>query len=218
MKKDNMYEFITKRVNPLAGKCSHDCSYCYVKKMKRFPILKEKYSGEPRIDESEFKKKFKDNDFVFVCTCNDLFANNVNGNIIERILDYYGKQKGTFLFQTKNPENSLFYSFPENAILCTTIETNRFYKKIMGNTPKPVERSYYFPLSGFITIEPIMDFDLKDFITLLEVTHPNQINIGADSGNNHLPEPPKEKILELISELKKFTTVHLKSNLNRLIK
>jgi len=44
-----------------------------------------------------------------------------------------------------------------------------------------------------------------------------QVNVGADSGNHHLPEPPKEKILELISELKNFTKVHLKKNLKRLI-
>jgi hypothetical protein len=39
----------------------------------------------------------------------------------------------------------------------------------------------------------------------------------ADSGNNHLPEPPKEKVIELISELQKFTTIYQKKNLRRLV-
>jgi hypothetical protein len=52
---------------------------------------------------------------------------------------------------------------------------------------------------------------------MLKNANPEYINIGADSGNNRLPEPEPEKIRELISKLKTFTTVHLKSNLKRLL-
>ncbi|MFX1295603.1 MAG: hypothetical protein ACFFD2_12230, partial [Promethearchaeota archaeon] len=83
---------------------------------------------------------------------------------------------------------------------------------------QPFVRFFYMPNFQYITIEPIMDFDLNKFVQLIKVSYPKQINIGADSGNNHLPEPSKEKILELISELKKFTIVHKKKNLNRLLK
>jgi hypothetical protein len=64
-----------------------------------------------------------------------------------------------------------------------------------------------------ITIEPIMDFDLTKMLRIIHMAEPSQVNIGADSGNNHLPEPPKEKVIELISELQKFTTVYQKKNL-----
>jgi hypothetical protein len=47
---------------------------------------------------------------------------------------------------------------------------------------------------------------------------PKQVNIGADSGNNHLPEPSKREILQLIDELQKFTVVAKKKNLARLLK
>jgi hypothetical protein len=47
---------------------------------------------------------------------------------------------------------------------------------------------------------------------------PVQVNIGADSGHNHLPEPPAEKVLELIAELEKITKVVQKPNLARLLK
>ena len=87
----------------------------------------------------------------------------------------------------------------------------------MGNAPKPHERAFHLPENSYITIEPIIDFDLNDFISLLKVAKPKQVNIGADSGNNRLPEPSKEKVLHLIDELQKFTTIHNKSNLKRLI-
>jgi len=47
------------------------------------------------------------------------------------------------------------------------------------------------------------------------------MGLNKSAGNMYewmpLPEPPKEKILELISELKKFTVVKEKSNLKRLL-
>ena len=63
-----------------------------------------------------------------------------------------------------------------------------------------------------------MDFDLDEFITMIEECEPLQVNIGADSGNNHLPEPSKEKLLALIGRLKMFTVIDKKTNLERLLK
>jgi len=68
-----------------------------------------------------------------------------------------------------------------------------------------------------ITIEPILDFDIEPFLMLLRNVEPDFINIGADSGHNHLPEPKSEKIRELIKELEKITEVRLKKNLKRLL-
>jgi hypothetical protein len=63
-----------------------------------------------------------------------------------------------------------------------------------------------------------MDFDLREMVELIKECNPVQVNIGADSGNNNLPEPGKEKLLELIKELKKFTTIAKKTNLERLLR
>lgn len=55
----------------------------------------------------------------------------------------------------------------------------------------------------------------------LSEEHKNKIGEGVKkfrNGNNHLPEPPKDKILSLIEELSKFTTIHRKNNLGRLLK
>jgi hypothetical protein len=69
-----------------------------------------------------------------------------------------------------------------------------------------------------ITVEPILDFDVMTFSEMILSCKPAQVNIGADSGNNHLPEPPPEKIAALIEALRPFTEVHLKKNLKRLYK
>jgi hypothetical protein len=54
------------------------------------------------------------------------------------------------------------------------------------------------------------------FSEMILSCNPRQVNIGADSGNNHLPEPPPEKIADLIEALRPFTKVYLKPNLKRL--
>jgi hypothetical protein len=69
-----------------------------------------------------------------------------------------------------------------------------------------------------ITVEPVLDFDLDEFVRMIKSCGPYQVNIGADSGNHYLPEPPRKKLLELIAELEKFTNVYQKKNLRRLIK
>jgi hypothetical protein len=75
-------------------------------------------------------------------------------------------------------------------------------------------------LAGFtvhVTIEPLCDFDLAEMVWLIQECKPVKINIGADSKGHKLPEPSKEKILDLIDELKKFTTIDQKRNLSRIL-
>jgi hypothetical protein len=71
-----------------------------------------------------------------------------------------------------------------------------------------------------ITIEPILEFgNPESFARCIHSCHPEQVNIGADSGNNHLPEPSAEKIAALIEALRSHNiNVHLKKNLGRLYK
>jgi hypothetical protein len=110
----------------------------------------------------------------------------------------------------------------KHSVGCTTIESNYYYV-VMRDSPPPAERaaamatiSKYIPT--YVTLEPIMDFDLGSMVKLVKQCSPAQVNIGADTGHNQLPEPPKEKIWELIAELEKFTIVKQKSNLKRIMK
>jgi hypothetical protein len=221
--KGNMYSFV-KTWNPLAGECPHACSYCSTKAWKRFPVLNCKYSGELRLDEKAMQKNLGKDNTWFVCGQNDLFASNVTDEIIMAILEKCSLFKdNTYFFQSKNPGMFIDYfeCFPISTILCTTIETNRYYE-IMGNAPKPAVRALamkqlYPDFPTQITIEPIMDFDLFDLVALIKDAHPNSVNIGADSKGHNLPEPSKEKVIALIEELKKFTVIDKKTNLERLL-
>lgn len=215
--KGNMYNFISHTWNTVKGKCYHDCSYCY---MKRWGKLKP-----TRFDEKELKTDLGKGNFIFVGSSCDMWAENIHHEWIIKTLEYCNKFDNKYFFQTKNPQkfNNYIKYMPINSDYCVTIETNRVYKDIMGNCPSPRKRvDEIIKLSEiakncYITIEPIMDFDLDIFIDMIELCEPIQVNIGADSGGHNLPEPSKEKVLSLISELEKFTVIHEKSNLKKLL-
>lgn len=226
---NNMYEF-AKPWNPLGGKCPHNCSYCSSKKiMKRnLPYFNKKYSGELRLiyTQSGMKKNLGSGNFWFVCAQMDLFVEGVTNKMIIEVLEYCNKYlHNTFFFQSKNTERFFGFRklFPENTILCTTFETNRIklLKKYSGGIKNlgRIYDLYYMDFPFHITLEPLMDFDIDKMIEPIEFLNPIQVNIGGNSNPNiKLPEPPKEKILELISKLEKFTKVYQKPNLRRLLK
>jgi len=178
-------------------------------------------------DEKELKTDLGKNNFIFVGSSCDMFAGGIPYKWIKRTL-YYCNQfpENKYFLQTKNPDrfSSFLNELNLNFSICTTLETNRSYGTIMNNCPSPEDRaltlSWIHNCNKYITIEPIMDFDLPEFVEMIKTCNPIQVNIGADSTHkrNMLPEPPKEKILELIGELEQFTTVVQKKNLVRLLK
>jgi hypothetical protein len=87
----------------------------------------------------------------------------------------------------------------------------------MMNVPKttPV---FNYPLKKFITIEPVLDFDVDILAKWIGDIKPDFINLGADSKNRNLPEPTVEKIMSLVEELKKYDIeLREKHNLQRLL-
>jgi len=214
--KGNMYSYITHTHNIIKGVCPHQCSYCYMNKLYNKNWLTPK---APYLDEKELKVNIGKGNIIFVGSSSDMWADNIPSEWIKDTLYYLKKFDNNYIFQSKNPVRFREFDgyFPEKCITGTTIETNRIYP-CMGKTPPPEDRAIAMDgRYGFITIEPILDFDLDDFVAILRNANPDYINIGADSGNNYLPEPPKEKIVELISELEKFTIVNKKKNLRRLV-
>lgn len=213
--KGNMYTWVTHTWSPVGGECCHNCSYCYVGRWGKKPPL--------NIKEKMLNDDLGNGNVIFVVSGGDLFAKNVPSEWIFKVLAHCRKFDNAYLFQSKNPIRFLdFLEYIPRSIFCTTIETNRVYYPEMGNTPSPRDRAVAMDLlDGFdryVTIEPIMDFDLTELVDIINLCHPIQVNIGADSGNNHLPEPSKDKILALIEELKKFTVIDQKRNLARLLK
>lgn len=209
--KGNMYSWVTHTWNTIKGECYHDCTYCYMKRWgKQKPV---------RFDVSELKTNLGSDNFVFVGSSCDMWATTIPNRWIIETIKHCDKFENTYLFQTKNPAN-IRRILANNSRVCVTIESNRFYPEIMKYSPTPIQRFFHSKLIRhplYITIEPIMDFDLEPFVDMLKQMEPQQVNIGSDSGGNNLPEPPKEKLLELIDRLKTFTIIDKKTNLKRLL-
>lgn len=210
----NMYGFITNTFNTVKGACPHDCTFCY---MKRWGHLKP-----VRFDEKELKTDLGSGNSIFIGSSCDMFAKEIPEDWILRTIDhcYEYEYQNNFLFQTKNPKN-IRRIFPAKTTICVSLESNRHYKEILRNSPSPMERVEQMQLIRqplFITVEPVLKFDTKELVEMIKSCNPVQVNIGSDSQHHNLPEPTKEELIELVSELEKFTRVIQKSNLKRILK
>lgn len=191
---------------------------CY---MKRFGEQKP-----VRFDEKELKTDLGSGKFIFVGSSCDMFSNDIPRIWIVKTLEYLKRFDNKYLFQSKDVINLYRWmpALPKNSILGTTIETNRIYSDFMGKTLSPQNRSsFLYDISQrfktMVTIEPIMDFDVNELWALVALCNPEWVNIGADSQNHNLPEPPAYKIKGLIEKLKSDgIEVKIKKNLSRLLK
>lgn len=216
----NMYGWIGKLWNPLGGKCLHKCKYCYVQ--RGIAKLSGFYTGDVIIRWERMGHLGTDKT-IFVCSNNDLFGEWVQRSHLKAIFTHCREYDNTYLFQTKNPARfSEFIDwFPDKSLLCTTLESNRTYTN-QSNAPPIYERYEAMcklpkGLARTVTIEPIMDFDVEVFIGMIKDLKPLFVSIGVDSKRCNLREPDKNKIIDLIGGLSKFTQVYVKNNLGRLV-
>jgi len=213
--------------------CGFDCIYCSA---RRLALTRLKYSPRyrdgfnPHLEEKDLGRKFRPGDFVFVGYMGDIsFASRpVIINILERIV---AQPEVKFLFCTKNP---LIYwrwnlIYPNNLYLGATIESN-YDLGLSNKAPAPYFR--YIAMKAldhphkFISIEPLVDFDLSTFIDWMKQIRPEIIEIGPDNYHNNLPEPVGDlpvvdaagKVRRLLEMLRDFCpTVVEKPGLNRLL-
>jgi protein gp37 len=184
--------------------------------MKRWGTQKEIH-----LDEAELKTDLGAGNFIFAGSSCDLMADNIPGEWLDRIFRHLEKYPdNTYLLQSKNPARFAFFPIKKNMIISTTVESD-FEANLFSNAPPAAARVMALgglndSIKKMVTIEPVMDFNTKELLRLIKWVNPIQVNIGADSGNHNLPEPPAEKIKELITELKTFTRVVEKKNLRRL--
>jgi hypothetical protein len=217
-----MYPWVTHTHTHLGGECPHKCSYCYVKDMSSKPSVAAKYTGPLRLIEKEFAVNYGSGKVIFMEHCNDVFADDAM-RFVGRILCHTARYPDNqYVWQTKNPSGYRRWCLPRDSLFGCTIETNRYIDCSLA--PSPEQRAG--PMiwlrqtfsRTFITVEPIMDFDLESFGGLLLDIRPNFVNIGADSKGHNLPEPSAEKILSLIANLKAHDIhVRQKPNLQRLL-
>lgn len=211
----NMYDFVTHTWNAIKGHCVHDCRYCF---MKRWGSLNPLH-----FDDSELKTDLGSGHFIFVGSSTDDFAEGVPSEWIIKMLDHCNKyDNNRYLFQSKNPARFLeFIEHPvfRKAVVCTTIESNRFYPEIMVNSPRIESRVQAMAelsakgIPTYVTCEPLLAFDLPELVSMLKACRPQQVNVGRNSRREILlPEPSASDVQALISELSTFTKVVVKKN------
>ena len=217
-----MFTVVTETWNPVTG-CHHNCVYCWARslaltKLRNTPRYRDGFVR--RLNTEEFRKRFKGG-VVFVSDMGDLFGQWVPREWILRVLRHTARFRDTFfLYMTKNPRryHEFIDQFPPNSILGATIETNRDDLILRGrggrpisDAPPPSERyeamkALDWPLK-FISIEPILDFDLEEFAGWVRDISPFMVYVGYDNYNHRLPEPPLRKTEKLIARLSEFTLV-----------
>lgn len=217
-KGSRMFSLVTETWNPVTG-CEHYCIYCWARRLALTKLKNtKKYRNgfKPAIHPDEFKKKFNGG-IVFVSDMGDLFGATVPSEWILKVIKHTAKFSDTyFLFMTKNPAryHEFLNEFPPNAILGATIETDRddlYYKHKISHAPLPSER--YIAMKElkwdkkFISIEPILDFNLRIFSKWIKEISPIMVYIGYDNYGWKLPEPTLYNTLKLIKRLKRFTIV-----------
>ncbi|MBA7630819.1 hypothetical protein ES703_38344 [subsurface metagenome] len=221
-----MFRSISDTWNVFVG-CRHDCTYCNARKaaLTRFRHIPRYRDGfTPRLIESELRRRFKPGLFIFVAYMGDIaFATREEFlRILAKIREF---PETNFLIQTKNPVQIFDWwhdwsiRLPDNVVFGTTIESNRNYN--LTKAPPPVDRFRY--LTGyphprkFLSIEPIMEFDLDTLVSWVRMLQPDIVEVGADNYHHHLPEPPWEKVEELLKRLREICPrVEEKERLERL--
>lgn len=208
----NMYPE-TKTWNPFVGGL-YDCIYCeksFKRQLKRVAGnigCQLCYDYKPH-EHPERLNRIPSAPTVFVIGTGDISfcPEPYVRKIFESIDNHRPRMKKEYYFQSKNPVvfNKYMDWFRANidkVTLLTTQETNRDtgYDKI-SKAPLPRKRFNDFLELDYprkvVTIEPVLDFDLKDFLLMMLLLKKQgslqYVWFGFDSKNSGLPEPSIKK-------------------------
>ena len=221
--KGNMYPWVTHTHSHLGGQCPHKCTYCYVQATEK-RAKTGRYVGPVRLIEDEFAVNYGKDKTIFIEHMNDLFAKDVPNDFIRQIIAHCLRYpNNTYMFQTKNPQKIFKWMLflPQNSIIGTTIETNREEYKTSEAIPVSMRHFHMCQIPSnfkrFVTIEPVLDFDVDILASWIANIKPDFVNLGADSKGHDLPEPTVEKIMKFVEKLKSYgIELREKYNLQRL--
>jgi len=227
--KGNMYPFVTHTWNPIRGRCLHDCEYCYIKRSGAMG-----WTHDVKLIDKEISRnggtQLGEHNFIFVGSSTDMWGKWVPDHFIFDVLDYCSRFRyNKYLFQSKNPgrfkDFALMFPDKENTWLCTTVETNREkLTREICTAPAPVNRINEIAIlknHGFkttLTIEPVIDFDIDEMLTYVEMVQPEWVSLGADSKGSDLVEPDGAKCRQLVDILQKMKIeLKIKDNFKRIL-
>ncbi len=198
--------------------CTHLCSYCWAmrlieQRLRDNPKYRNGFRPTFHTDEL-LRARFSPRDVVFVVDMGDMFSPGVPDEWIDKVLDVLRGQPAAYLFLTKNPARYFRFldRFPRRSTLGATIETNRDdLATSVSRAPPPSQRAKAMAEldwpQKYISIEPVMDFDLEVLMSWIRDIRPVTVHVGYDNWNSMLPEPPLWKVRRLIDGLSKFTRV-----------
>lgn len=205
-------------LNPVTG-CQHECKYCYAERVINGRLRNsEKYKrhgfAPTKHPQASYRYLGKSKTF-FVCSLGDLFGDWMTNDIIIDVLNNCGAadKSNTFLFLTKNPTRyqTFFPKHPHliydlNFIFGATIESNIEHPNI-SKAPLEFERiqamrSLPKSVRKFVSIEPVMAFELAGFVRDIVEIAPEFVYIGYDNHGHGLPEPTESELQDLIAALR----------------
>lgn len=207
----NMYRLSVTQWNPFAG-CRFDCTYCeasfkaQLKRQRRNCEMCYRYVPHEHPQRLEARlPRTRDAEFIFTCANGDVTF--CSTPYLQRIVDRIRRDpERTFLIQSKDPATFRRVRLPENLIVGTTIESNRDKPcRAVSKAPPPSKRfrdllALQHPRK-MVTVEPVMDFDLDVLLDWITRINPVMVWIGYDSKKANLPEPPLERVVELVKRL-----------------
>ena len=214
-----MFEVKGKRVltwNPITG-CTHKCKYCWATKLaegKLKDVPRYKNGFIPTIIEAELKKSLTKNETYFVSSMGDMWCEGVPTHWIKTVINRCKEMDKsiTFMFLTKNPERYVTYftmypeDYQDNFILGATIETD-LDPSCASEAPNHVLRwicmcnNVLKDKRKFISIEPIIDFNLDNFTKNILDINPEFVYVGYDNYSSGLHEPDLRKVKMFITNL-----------------
>jgi protein gp37 len=188
-----------------------------------------RYAGELRLIEKELDVNYGSGRTIFIEHCNDMWAEGVPDEWIERILDHCNRYpENEYIYQTKNPAryHGFLSLMPPERMLGCTVETidAEVATNATNFAPLPTDRldemdALSYREKTFITIEPIFYGNMDELALRINGASPGFVNIGADSKGTGLDEPSGDDVRLLISELNRYgVEIKQKTNLDRLLK
>jgi len=177
-------------LNPISGKCKHNCPYCYMHRFWRFPG-----NSEIKFKKHYLKDKMpKKSSRIFVGSSTDMWGSWIPSEWIQAVLDFCKQAKHCkFLFLTKNPKRYGDFRAIENGWYGTTVDGTE-------RTKNNIRDLVYYTQVGmagrFISFEPLLVPVKPDLFGIQWVI------IGADSTRGAV-KPPKEWADTIIEEARK---------------
>jgi hypothetical protein len=207
----------TQTWNPFKG-CLFDCVYCRPSFQQQAKRQKHNctdcYNYVPHYH-PERLNKIPSAGTIFVCGNSDLSF--CRPDFMHQIIDSVKRHnqrrpQKTYFFQSKSPGyfKPFLNDLPGNAIILTTLETNRGkgYDKVSKAPPPTIRYSQLRDLDyprKVVTVEPVLDFDLDIFLKWIKNIGPEYVWLGFNSRPKQvdLPEPSEEKMTRFIQALEK---------------